>query len=118
MAKNAEVKTENKNIVDMENHNTEVNEKTEEKVKKPNVFKRVLNGIGTGIRKVRESPVATAIGVGIGTAITIGAKALIDYRSARKHSDAIPIDDLVEIEDEGEEPIEEPTEEIDTETEE
>lgn len=118
MAKNAEVKTENQNIVDMENHNTEATEKTEEKVKKPNVFKRIAHGIGTGIRKVRESPVATAIGVGIGTAITIGAKALIDYRSARKHSDAIPIDDLVEIEDEGEEPIEEPTEEIETETEE
>ena len=115
MAKNAEAKTENQ-----KNHNTEATEKTEEKVKKPNVFKRVLNGIGTGIRKVRESPVATAIGVGIGTAITIGAKALIDYRSARKHSDAIPIDDLVEIEDDGEEEVveDEPTEEIETETEE
>lgn len=110
MAKNAEMKVEEQNIVEM---GTEVTEKKEEKVKKPNVFVRIGHGIGTGIRKVRESPVATAIGVGIGTMITIGAKALIDYRASRHHSDAIPIDDLVEIEDDGEEVVEEePTEEV------
>ena len=44
----------------------EVKTAEEPKAKKPNVFKRAWRGIKAGVRKVRESPAATLIGVGIG----------------------------------------------------
>lgn len=83
-----------------------------EKVKKPNVFKRAFSAIGSGFRKVRESPVAAAIGTVVGASAALGVKAFIDHRRHSSEEDsAIAIDDLVEIEDSGEEVIEETDEE-------
>ena len=84
-----------------------------EKVKKPNVFKRAFSAIGSGFRKVRESPVAAAIGTVVGAGAALGVKAFIDHRRHSSEEDsAIAIDDLVEIEDSGEEVIEETDEDI------
>lgn len=77
--------------------------------KKPNVFKRMFSAIGSGFRKVRENPVAAAIGTVVGAAGALGVKAFIDHRAAARSEEAIPIDDLIEIEDSGEEPIDEET---------
>lgn len=75
--------------------------------KKPNVFKRAFSVIGSGFRKVRESPVAAAIGTVVGAGAALGVKAFIDHRAAARSEEAIPIDDLIEIEDSGEESIDE-----------
>lgn len=84
-------------------------QKAEEKPKKPNVFKRAWNGIKSGLRKVKENPVATAIGFGVGTAATLGAKAYLDYRRS-KIAGEVSDDEPIETEDLGEEYVEEPEE--------
>ena len=105
-----------KNVAEMNQENEQVTgevvelKKDGEKVKKPNVFKRAFSAIGSGFRKVRESPVAAAIGTVVGAGAALGVKAFIDHRRHSSEEDSA-IDDLVEIEDSGEEVVEETDEE-------
>lgn len=85
-------------------------QKAEEKPKKPNVFKRAWNGIKSGLRKVKENPIATAIGFGVGTAATLGAKAYLDYRRSKIAGEDCGEAEPIETEDLGEEYVEEPEE--------
>lgn len=75
--------------------------------KKPNVFKRMFSAIGSGFRKVRENPVAAAIGTVVGAAGALGVKAFIDHRNAAARWEAGLDDNTIEIEDSGEESIDE-----------
>lgn len=54
----------------------------ETKAKKPNIFKRAASKIGAGIRQVRESPVACAIGAGVGALATLGVQAWLAHKSS------------------------------------
>lgn len=76
--------------------------------KKPNIFKRAASKIGAGIRQVRESPVACAIGAGIGALATLGVQAYLSHR----FMEDVGIGDPVEVEDLGEVTDETETEEI------
>lgn len=60
-------------------------EKTKKKGTK-NPFKLAWRGAKFCYRKVRESPVATVIGTGIGTGLTLGVKAILDWRASRKET--------------------------------
>lgn len=79
------------------------------KEKKPNIFKRSWNAVKAGARKVRESPVATAIGAFGGAALALGGKALLDWKMS-KMTEA-DYSDPIEVEDLGEEVMDEETEE-------
>lgn len=91
------------------------NPKTDEKVKKPNVFKRIGHGIKTGVQKVRESPAAALIGAvagAVATGAAVVATEIIKARHAAQDQDLLeeaePIEQEFEEEPEAED---EPSEE-------
>lgn len=63
------------------------NEVKETKEKKPGLFRRIGRGIKSGFRKVRESPAATMIGVGIGAVVTGAGLAVAHLVSAKAFVD-------------------------------
>ena len=79
----------------------------EPKAKKPNFFKRAASKIGAGIRQVRESPVACAIGAGVGALATLGVQAWLAHRSNGPID--IPESDVTDL---GETPIDMDADEI------
>ena len=88
---------------------------TDEKVKKPNVFKCIGHGIKTGVQKVRESPAAALIGAvagAVATGAAVVATEIIKARHAAQDQDLLeeaePIEQEFEEEPEAEE---EPSEE-------
>lgn len=95
------MKPEDKNS--MNGQNPEGTKNENDKAKKPNIFKRAWRGVKAGCRKVRESPAATLIGVGIGAAVAGAGLAIGQMISSR----AVP-----EMEDE---PIEQEFEETEDE---
>lgn len=96
-----------KNNVTMENQN---NPETVEE-KKPNFFKRAWTGIKTTVRSIKESPIAAAVGIAIGTAGTLGVQAFLAHRGSR-HSDEIPVEMLLPEGDDDDMTVEEPAEEV------
>lgn len=97
LKKNEITKTENE-------VQTAPEEKKEDK--KPGLLKRAWRGVKAGMRKVRESPAATLIGVGIG-AVGAGAgmaiASLISARAARKEEDEPVEEEIVQEFDEPDE---------------
>lgn len=107
-----EVKNGNEITKDVEVN--EVKTAEEPKAKKPNVFKRCWNGIKAGVRKVRESPAATLIGIGIG-AIGAGAAMAVTHLVSSKAFTDDEIDETNVIEQEFEDEPEtddEPADEV------
>lgn len=84
------------------------------KDKKPNIFVRIGRKIGNGVRAVRESPVATAIGA-IGGAIVTGAGVLV-FNHMRNRGEEETEMEPIEQEFEEEECESEPEEEVQDET--
>ncbi len=71
------------NMTELDKANGKMEAEEATKAKKPNLFKRGWNGLKSGIRKVRESPAATMIGVAIGAAATAGGMAIAHIVSAK-----------------------------------
>lgn len=92
----------------------EVKTAEEPKAKKPNVFKRAWRGIKAGARKVRESPAATLIGVGIGAIGAGAAMAVTHLVSSRAFAeDETDATEVIEQEFEDDpETVDEPAEEV------
>ena len=79
------------------------------KEEKPNIFVRIGRKIGNGVKAVRESPVATAIGA-IGGAIVTGAGVLVFNHMRNRceeETEMEPIEQEFEEEYESDEPEEE-----------
>ena len=78
MAENTNLNNENQEMQDQPQEGKVVRLEA----KKPNIFKRAASKIGAGIRQVRESPVACAIGAGVGALATLGVQAWLAHRSS------------------------------------
>lgn len=105
MSKNVVEQVENQEVIEQ---GDVIELKPEEPVaqKKPNIFKRAVSKIGAGIRQVRESPVACAIGAGIGALATLGVQAYLSHRSLED----VDVTNPIETEDLGETTVDETAE--------
>lgn len=80
MAENTNLNNENQGMQEQPQEGKVV--PLETKAKKPSIFKRAASKIGAGIRQVRESPVACAIGAGVGALATLGVQAWLTHKSS------------------------------------
>lgn len=89
MAKIEEMKKEMLNP-EVDGNDSDVKDEPNAGEKKPNVFVRCWRGIKTGIGKVRENPVAAAIGAVVGSVATIGVTAYVAHKRGQFIQDALP----------------------------
>ena len=83
---------------------TELEEKKQEK--KPNLFVRGWRRVKSIGRGMRDNPVVAAAGAAIGAALALGGKAFVDWKLSKSCEEG-----PLEVEDTGEEYIEEEPEE-------